>query len=168
MLVNRNGAIIEDRWVSVGDDEAVPLAAPVIVSLRRWEAERHSLIARSIPLGVRLTSHEQAESIAADLRLLDLVAIEFPSIGDGRGYSNGRLLRERYGFQGELRAAGSLVRDVFPMLRRCGFDVIEARDEAEALAWHDAVGAIAVAYQPATDDDADRPVRRHYPETAAA
>lgn len=164
MLVNRDGAIIEDRWISVGDDDAVPLTARVIVSLRRWQAERQSLIARHIPVGVRLASHERAESIAADVQLLDLVAVEFPSIGDGRGYSNGRLLRERHAFAGELRAAGSLVRDVFPMLYRCGFDVIEARDEVEALAWHDAIGAITVTYQPTTIDDVPhRLPHRHHP-----
>lgn len=164
----RHGVIIEDRWISVAHDEALAPAAPVIVSLPRWQAERGLLVDRNAPVGVRLASHEQAESIAADLGLLDLVAIEFPSIGDGRGYSNGRLLRERYGFKGELRAAGSLVRDVFPLLHRCGFDVIEARDETEAVAWHDAVGAITVAYQPAIDGGANRRPRRQYPEPAAA
>lgn len=168
MLVNKNGAIIfEDRWISVHDDGAIPLATPVIVSLRRWQAERHSLVARHIPVGVRLASHEHAESIATDLGLLDLVAIEFPSIGDGRGYSNGRLLRERHAFGGELRAVGSLVRDVFPMLYRCGFDVIEARDEVEALAWHDAIEAIAVAYQPTIDDGSRYPFHRDNRASAA-
>ena len=88
-----------------------------------------------------------AEDIAGDLEHLGLVAIEFPSLGDGRGYTTGRLLRERYGFTGELRAVGALIRDLFPFLQRCGFDAIEARDEIEAAAWRQAVGAISVAYQ---------------------
>ena len=164
MPVIKNGAIVDDRWISVGGDEAIPLAAPVIVSLSRWQAERHALIGRNAPLGVRLASHQQAEDIASDLEAFDLVAVEFPSIGDGRGYSNGRLLRERYGFGGELRAVGSLIRDVFPLLHRCGFDVIEARDEMEAEAWHEAIGAITVAYQPPAGGGA----HRHYPTPAAA
>lgn len=167
MPVIKNGTIIDDKWISLGDDEAVPLAAPVIVSLTRWQAERLALIGRNAPVGVRLASHEKAESIADDLDALDLVAVEFPSIGDGRGYSNGRLLRERYGFGGELRAAGSLVRDVFPLLHRCGFDVIEARDKLEASAWHDAVGAITVAYQPAAEASPPFAARRRYLAAAA-
>lgn len=147
MPIIKNGAIVEDPWISVGDGDAIPLAAPVIVSLARWQAERETLAGRNAPVGVRLASDEQAESIAAGLEALDLVAIDFPSIGDGRGYSNGRLLRDRYGFSGELRATGALVRDVFPMLHRCGFDAVEARDAIEAMAWPEAVRAITATYQ---------------------
>jgi len=150
MPIVKNGKIIEDAWILVGDDEAVPLAASVIVSLTRWQTERGTLIGRNGPLGVRLASGDLAEIIATDLKYLDLIAVEFPAIGDGRGYSIGRLLRQRCGFTGELRAIGPLVRDVFPFLHRCGFDAMEARDEIEAAAWHEAVGAITVAYQPAT------------------
>lgn len=146
MPIIKNGVIVDDRWIYVGDSDPIPPAAPVIVSLPRWQAERDALVDRNAPVGVRLTSNEQAESIATDLDALDLIAIEFPTIGDGRGYSNGRLLRERYGFARELRATGGLVRDIFPMLRQCGFDSIEARDKVEAAAWCGAVEAITVTY----------------------
>ena len=95
-------------------------------------------------------------------------AVEFPAIGDGRGYTTGRLLRERYGFSGELRAVGPLVRDLFPFLHRCGFDAIEARDEIEAAAWRQAVGAITVAYQNATDQSAPPLLRRDAAAASAA
>jgi uncharacterized protein (DUF934 family) len=147
MPIIKNGAIIVDPWTVVADDEVIPVSSPVIVSLARWTAERAVLAKRNGPVGVRLDTDELAEEVAADVAHLDLIAIEFPAIGDGRGYSTGRLLRERYGFSGELRALGPLVRDVFAFLQRCGFDAVEARDEAEAAAWDEAVGAITVAYQ---------------------
>ena len=147
MPIIKNGVVIDDPWITVADDAPIPLSHPVIVSLARWLGGREALRARNGPVGVRLRSAELAEDIAADLEHLSLVAIEFPSIGDGRGYTTGRLLRERHGFRGELRAVGLLVRDLFPFLHRCGFDAIEARDEAEAAAWRQAVGAITVAYQ---------------------
>jgi len=48
--------------------------------------------------------------------------VNFPKFGDGRGYSIARLLRERYGYQGELRAVGQVGRDHLYYLESCGFD----------------------------------------------
>ena len=166
MPIIKNGVVIDDPWITVADDAPIPESHPVIVSLARWLAGREALRGRNGLVGVRLRSAELAEDIAADLEHLGLVAIEFPTIGDGRGYTTGRLLRERYGFTGELRAIGPLVRDLFPFLQRCGFDAIEARDEVEAAAWRQAVGAITVTYQNATDRSASYLPRRDYPAAA--
>ena len=160
MPIIKNGVVIKDPWIVIADDAPLPASQPVIVSLARWLAEGEALRGRNGLLGVRLRSAELAEDIAADLEHLSLVAIEFPSIGDGRGYTTGRLLRERYGFTGELRAVGALVRDLFPFLRRCGFDAVEARDEIEAAAWRQAVGAITVAYQNAASHGVPHLLRR--------
>ena len=67
---------------------------------------------------------------------LKVIAVNFPKYGDGRGYSIGRLLRERYGYQGELRAVGVVARDHLQLMAQCGFDAIQLRegeDPAEAL-----------------------------------
>jgi uncharacterized protein (DUF934 family) len=160
MPIIKNGVVINDPWIVIADEEPLPVSRPVIVTLARWLAEREALVARNGLVGVRLRSAELAEDIAADLDHLSLVAIEFPSLGDGRGYTTGRLLRERYGFRGELRAVGALFRDIFLFLHRCGFDAVEARDEVEAAAWRQAVGAITAAYQNAADHGAPRLRRR--------
>lgn len=167
MPIIKNGVVIDDPWIVIADDAPLPVSCPVIVSLTRWLAERDALRARNGLVGVRLRSAELAEDIAADLEHLSLVAIEFPTIGAGRGYTTGRLLRERYGFSGELRAVGPLVRDLFPFLRRCGFDAVEARDEVEAAAWRQAVGAITVAYQNAAHHGAPDLLRRDFSAAAA-
>ena len=75
------------------------------------------------------------EELAAFLPQLSLVACEFPCPGEGRGYTQGRLLRERYGFRGELRAVGAGVKqDLMFLLARCGFDAFElaAGEDADA------------------------------------
>ncbi len=164
MPIIKGGAVIDDPWIAVADEAPLPISRPIIVSLARWRAERDALKARNV--GVRLRSAERAEDIAADLDHLGLVAVEFPALGDGRGYSTGRLLRERHGFSGELRAVGPLIRDQFPFLVRCGFDAIEARDAVEAAAWRQAVGAITVAYQNAIDQQTPHLLRRESPVRA--
>ncbi len=151
MPLIKNGRIIRDAWTMVPDHGTLPATGPVIVSLSRWQADREILTAGNRPLGVCLSADDHAGDIAADLDHFVLVTVEFPAISDGRGYSTGRLLRERYGFTGELRATGAIIRDQFPLLSRCGFDVIEAKNTEEASAWTESLNQISVTYQPSTD-----------------
>lgn len=151
MPLLKNGEIVADPWRSV--DDAAPLEGqePVIVSLERWQAERAALRARGAPVGVRLRSHQTPAAIADDVERFGVIVVEFPSFTDGRGFSHGRQLRERYGYRGELRASGHLIRDQYLFLARCGFDALEVPDEAQAQAWHAALQEFSVVYQPATD-----------------
>jgi uncharacterized protein (DUF934 family) len=73
----------------------------------------------------------------ASLEGVSRIDVNFPKFGDGRGYSIGRLLRERYGYRGELRAVGHITRDLLFYMESCGFDAFELRegeDPHEALA----------------------------------
>jgi uncharacterized protein (DUF934 family) len=139
--------IVDDPWTGVGDGAPLPADGPAIVSLKRWQAERDALRRRSAPVGVRLGSAEQAKEIAADLDRLELIAIDFPTFRDGRGFSTARLLRERYGFKGELRATGNVFRDQFLFLHRCGFDAYEVASAREADAFAAALASFSVVYQ---------------------
>lgn len=161
MPLIKDGRIVADDWVPVPDGAPLATDAPVIVSLARWRAEREALLAEDRPLGVRLAGDTPVDEIVGDLPRLSLIAVEFPAITDGRGYTLGRLLRERYGFEGELRAVGDLVRDVYPFLHRCGFDAVEARNEEDARAWEESLAAVSVAYQPAADRRATVFALRH-------
>jgi len=110
------------------------------------------LLARGEPLGIWLDSSEHPEAEADALAHVQLVAINFPVFSDGRGYSYARLLREKFGFAGELRAIGDVLRDQLFLLRRCGFDSFEIRadrDPADALA---SLGDFRHVYQSATVD----------------
>jgi len=75
------------------------------------------------------------------------IAVNFPKYGDGRGYSIARLLRERYGFEGELRAVGEVARDHLHAMAQCGFDAFQLRDGEDAQASLAALDDFSEAYQ---------------------
>jgi uncharacterized protein (DUF934 family) len=77
---------------------------------------------------LRLEPTDDPAAVAERLARVARVEVHFPKFGDGRGFSIGRLLRERYGYQGELRAAGHITRDHLFFLESCGFDAFELRD----------------------------------------
>lgn len=138
----KNGRIVPDDWQVVSPaeheaPEAVALpAGKIIVPLAVWRARRDELAARP-DTGVWLTSSDDPTDIANDVADLTVVAIHFPKFADGRGYSTAILLRTRYGYTGELRAIGEVLRDQFNYLGRCGFDALqpaEGRYTREQLA----------------------------------
>ena len=89
---------------------------------------------------LRLEPTDDPGKVAGELAGVARVEVNFPKFGDGRGFSIGRLLRERYGYKGELRAVGQITRDHLFFLESCGFDAFELRegeDAAEAIAAFD-------------------------------
>lgn len=148
--VIKNRAIIEDRWQHVADDAEVP-AGPVIVSLARWRKERAAWLERGQPVGVRLPNTVDPAELAEDLPKLALVALEFPKFADGRAHSQARLLRERHGYQGEIRATGDVLRDQLFFMARNGFDAFELRADRSLEDALEAFDEFTVTYQPATD-----------------
>ena len=150
MQLIKNGAFVEDQFVTVGDDEALPEGA-AIVSLERWQAERVTLRARNTPIGVRLKSGQEPSVIVDDLDKLAVVALEFPAYRNGRAYSYARLLRERHGYKGEVRAVGNVLRDQFQFMIRCGFDALEVADNITPEIFAECAGFFTAFYQPAAD-----------------
>ncbi|WP_018151004.1 DUF934 domain-containing protein [Leeia oryzae] len=135
----KNGQILDDTSVILTDSEGneVHEDGDAIVPLACWLDERHHLKARHTSVGVLLEGDAEPSELKDDLDYLKLIAINFPSFVDGRGYSIARLLRERYGFKGELRAVGDIQRDQLYYLARCGFDsfvIPDGRDAEAALA----------------------------------
>ena len=160
MPLLKDGRLVAALWTFIADDDEIPAIGPVVVSLARFRAERDRLLARGAPLGVRLKSSELAKELGGDARLLELIALEFPTFRDGRAYSSARLLRERYGFSGELRAVGDVLRDQFLFMHRCGFDAFEVADATAVKAWRKALAEFTVFYQPATDGRMPASARR--------
>lgn len=120
----KDGAIVENTWTLLAkpEGEASAVEVPtgqVIVPLAVWQAQKAQLQNRS-DIGVWLDSDETAHQLGDDALTLPLVALNFPLFMDGRAFSSARLLRERYGFTGELRAVGHFIRDQLCYLRRCG------------------------------------------------
>ncbi len=152
MPLIKDGGLADDPWVTLADDAESPPEGPVIVTLARWQADRDRLAGRNQPLGVRLKSDQSPASIADDLGRFAVIALEFPKFTDGRAYSYARLLRERYGYEGELRAVGNVLRDQFLFMHRCGFDAFEVEDDKMADAWLEAISEFDVWYQAAADE----------------
>lgn len=150
-LIDRDGRELPDIWRFLGTDEPLPLEGAVAVPLSRWQADRDSLLARGAPLGVVLRSGDSLAEVAADLGRLRLVALEFPKFTDGRPYSAARLLRQRYGYAGELRAVGAVLRDQLQLMKRCNFDTFQVRGDQSAEILAQALAGISVTYQSGED-----------------
>lgn len=152
MPLIKDGHLATDAWIALGDDAPLPPTTdPVIVSLARFRLASGSLLARGAPLGVRLKSGELAHEIGAVANRLGLIAVEFSTFRDGRPYSTARLLRERWGFTGELRAVGDVLRDQLLFMLRCGFDAFEVADARLIEAWPKATTEFSVFYQAGSD-----------------
>jgi len=124
----RDRRIVVDDWHYL-DEAAEPHQTGLIVPFDRWVAERERFLAGSSRLGVLLEPSQAVEQLAPDLPRLSLVAVRFPSPSDGRGYTQGRLLRERWRFAGELRAMDYVRADQLFFLARCGFNAFQMADQ---------------------------------------
>ena len=143
-------ALVEDPFTTVSDDWAIP-QGDVIISLTRFQAEGEQLLSEGRSVGVRLESHEEVEALAYDLPRLGVVALAFPKFGDGRAYSYARLLRERFGYKGEVRAVGDVLREQAGFMARCGFDAFEPADGSTVEVWERATHRFRHAYQRSND-----------------
>lgn len=133
----KNGRIVTDEWKTLtltGRDtpQNVRLpVGPVLVPLSVWQARRTELIHREYehgwPLGVWLSAEENADAIEHDIDDFTVIAVEFDKYSDGKSYATGRLLRERYGYKGELRAIGDVPRDRLVYQHQVGFDAFPVR-----------------------------------------
>jgi uncharacterized protein (DUF934 family) len=145
----RNRTVVDDRWTlrrELSSPADIAEGAPVIVPLAFWLAHREALLLRG-DVGVWLAPSEDPAALAADIPALPIIAVDFPQFTDGRGYSIARLLRDRCGYAGELRAVGEVLRDQLFALAECGFDAFvlgDGHDAAAALAgFDDFVGVYA-------------------------
>ena len=143
----RRRELVADDWRYLGEPAAED--DPLIVPLAQLKGDLLQWQRRTGPLGARLSPADQVEELVPLLPRLALVALEFPNPGDGRGYSQARLLRGRLGFGGELRAVGAGVRqDQAFLLTRCGFDSLEPAPGVDLEAVQRALKRYDVAYQP--------------------
>jgi uncharacterized protein (DUF934 family) len=161
MALIKDGALVEDPFADASGAATVPPTGPVLVSYEQWQSQRSVLLERGTPLGIRLRSDQPPELIDADLSHLALVAIEFPKFRDGRAYSYARLLRERYGFEGELRAVGEVLLEQLFFMLRTGFNAFELDGTDPLGAYRTALGDLSVFYQPTGDGRATALQLRH-------
>jgi len=109
---------------------------------------------------VRLEAGDDARALLPHLGQIALVEISFPTFRDGRGYSAARILREA-GFEGELRAAGDVLVDQIPHMRRCGFDSFAPEKPVDAATLTKLLNLYPQPYQKAADTRVPVWKRRH-------
>lgn len=136
-ILIKNGNIVSDGWKTLtlaeGDtpqNVRLPVG-PVLVPLSVWLARRAELIYREHehgwPLGIWLAAEEGPEAIGHDIDDFTVIGIEFDKFTDGKSYATARLLRERYGYKGELRAIGDVPRERLSYQHQVGLDAFAVR-----------------------------------------
>lgn len=154
MAIVKNDSVIEQEWITVDAEGDLPSSDEnLIVPLARFAEEREALLGRNGGLGVQLNPGDAPEDLADDLDRLSIITVNFPAYTDGRGYSYGRVLRERMGFKGELRAVGDVLRDQILYMHRCGFDSYDLKVDGETALTkvRAALKEMSVYYQPTGD-----------------
>jgi uncharacterized protein (DUF934 family) len=135
-LIKNRAVLAGDGWRLIRSlDEVFAADENVILPLTAYLAHRGA--GHQGQLAVWLAPDQEAAALQPYLADLPLIAIDFPAFTDGRGYSHARLLRERYAYQGELRAIGDVLRDQLSYMAQVGFDAFAIRadrDAADALA----------------------------------
>lgn len=132
-LIDTSGTLLDNPWQLLPKDATLEVAladpaAQLIVPLQLWREHGAELQASGRQLGVWLDSDEQAAALEGSLDKLALVALNFPKFVDGRSYSTAVILRRQYGFSGELRAIGDVLRDQLFYMKRCGFSSFELEE----------------------------------------
>jgi uncharacterized protein (DUF934 family) len=140
--------VLKDKWIRLDDMEPVGDAERVIVSMARLRADRDRFERAGLLLGVELAVTDRVADIEVSLTRLQLVVLNFDAFSDGRAFSQARLLRERFSFQGNIRAQGEVLRDQLSFMQRCGvsqFCLADCEDTDLALS---AFTDISKYYQP--------------------
>ena len=151
MPLVKNGKITDDVFAVVADDAEIPEDGALIISAARFLENPEVLSRRVGRTGVIWPNNRDLDDLVPYLDRLALVALVFPTFRDGRAYSQARLLRERYGYHGEMRATGQVLRDQFLFMTRAGFDAFEVKKPADAEAFAGTVQRYSVFYQPTGD-----------------
>jgi uncharacterized protein (DUF934 family) len=140
-----------DTFTTVADDAPLPDSGGAIVSLTRFQKDREQLLARNSPIGVQLKASENPELLGADLERLSVVALDFPTHRDGRAFSWARMLRQRLGYKGQVRAVGNFIFDQINYQRRVGFDAWVVAEGFSIEQFRRAFTEMTDVYQPSTD-----------------
>jgi uncharacterized protein (DUF934 family) len=151
MPLVKDGKITGDLFVHVPDGAELPGDGAILVSAARFLEDPEALLKRAGKVGVIWPNNRNLDDLVPYLDRLATVALLFPSFRDGRAYSQARLLRERHGYDGELRATGQVLRDQFVFMSRAGFDAFEVKKDADADAFAATMKRYSVFYQPTGD-----------------
>ena len=153
-VIRQNQLVSEDAWQVVRLDEDGNLPSyqqPALLPLAEWQAlvaagEGSDHLAPWLASDTELTP-ELGEALAD----APLLGVDFPNFNDGRGYTIARLMRERFGYQGEIRAIGDVLVDQLHYMSRCGISAFALRDDQYVEDALHALSSFSVSYQTSVD-----------------
>lgn len=151
MPLVKNGRITTDLFVHIAEGAELPGDGAILVPAARFLEDPEAVLKHAGKVGVIWPNNRDLDDLVPYLDRLAAVALVFPSFRDGRAYSQARLLRERHGYDGELRATGQVLRDQFVFMSRAGFDTFEVKKDADADAFAETMKRYSVFYQPTGD-----------------
>ncbi|WMT85746.1 phosphoadenylyl-sulfate reductase [Pelagibacterium sp. 26DY04] len=145
----RDGEFKSDPWRAWEEGDMAAEVRYTHVPVTVFLEHREAFKANPHPIGLQVNPGENVEEVAEDLSRFASIAINFPAFTDGRGYSSARLIRERYGYEGELRAVGDVLTDQIPFMRRCGINAfVVTNAPTRAALEKDALAEVSHYYQP--------------------
>ena len=150
----RDGAVVEDDWILLSaeaETSDAPPAGNAIIPLDSWLALYDAKEDKN-KRGVCVPGDADLDPIGAKIVRAPVIAVHFAAFMDGRGFSVGRLLRERFHFGGELRAVGHIIRDQLCYLRRCGFNAFQLAEDADLDSAIASLDDFQEYYQAAVDE----------------
>lgn len=147
MLLLKDDALVSDDWIYDKAESEADHSSGTIVDLDHWLENRDLLKRSNRPLGIVLYPGQTLEPLAIDIESFQLIVLMFETFSDGRAYSMARILRDRFGFKGEIRAKGDVLVDQYPLMRQCGFNSFEVPDTASIKVWQQSLNAISGSYQ---------------------
>ena len=131
MQIVKDKQLIDNSWKYVADDAEL-VDGDITISLLRWEKDHQQLLGHEGKLGLRIAPNDSVDEMAANLKGIDLVELDFPDFADGRLFSHAWYLRSRFGYQGEIRATGHFMPDQVFYLSRVGVNAF-APEKVEYL-----------------------------------
>lgn len=147
----KDAQIIDNHWTRVDTDSDSLPAGDIVVHHATWQQRQAELIDHQGAIGVWFDGNEEIENFVDTIINVPLIAINFPKFVDGRGFSVARLLRERYGYTGELRAVGHFIRDQLFLLQRCGFNAFQFDHDIDLQQAAKSLSDFTDSYQVAVD-----------------
>lgn len=149
MQIIRDKQIIPDTWTFIADDSPLQ-EGDICVSMSRWKKDAATLKNHTGKLGVRLASTDNVIELADTIADIHLVELDFPAFTDGRGFSQARLLRHRFNYQGEIRATGKFMADQAFYMSRVGINAFAMQSEKELQTALSTLDDFSVSYQSST------------------
>jgi uncharacterized protein (DUF934 family) len=149
----RDGILVEDDWLIDRSESASSLDAGKltesnrVISLAEWQQNRDRYIADAGTKGLALCNVDDVLELVDDLQYFDLICLEFPEAGDGRAYSQAKMLRDRLGYQKEIRATGEVLTDQLFLMQRSGINAFELRDGQDPDVSLQRLAPFSVSYQ---------------------